>query len=88
MRTIGEILNVLGMRRVGPVRVLPNQLISCSCVKCRAPVWLAEVVDDGRFHYVDREEFRGMLLLSLHPCLHEWTSEDFNDPDWGWVDLS
>jgi hypothetical protein len=68
----------LGLR---PVGVEPVELARASCRQCRAEVWHHE----HQVVTLDLEVFRGNHLLSLHPCCHEWSAEDFDDPDWGYL---
>jgi hypothetical protein len=65
-----------------PVAVDPADLAECTCLSCLSRVWAYR----ERATILDREWWRDVELLSLHPCMHEWTAEDIDDPDWGWVE--
>ena len=73
-----------------PIRIGASELADATCQVCRATiaVWESPVVwsaaADGAI-YFNREQFAGMTLLSLHNCIHEWTVEDLDDPDFGYV---
>jgi hypothetical protein len=74
-----------------PIEIPESRMVRATCLVCRREIWCwsdREVcwTPDGTATIAfDREEFRGDELLSLHPCIHEWTADDFDDPDWALV---
>jgi hypothetical protein len=75
-------LHALGLL---PRRVDADDLVPFTCDLCLQKVWGIKVSEDG-WKILDLEVFRGLKLLSLHPCAHEITPEILEDPDWGWID--